>query len=233
MNMPSKTPRAAPARLSIGLAATRLAAALHTGDLLFVASDEQRAEAVAAALAAAAPEAVVIHCPSSDALPGDRTPASPGNVGKRLAALRRVRLFQGQEDRAPLALITTAEAAARLYPVPASLDAAPPTLGVGQSIDTAALEGTLIEIGYFADDRVDEPGEMAIRGQVIDLFPADAGLPARIAFEDGKIVSIRAYVPSPRSAGTRSNGWRSAAWPSRRWHCRTARPCSIMCPVPR
>ena len=193
--------RAAPLRLSIGLAATRLAQALAAGDVLFVASDEQRAEAVAAALAAASPGAAVIHCPSSDALPGDRAPASPGNVGQRLAALRRLRLLQGQKERAPLALVTTAEAAARLYPTPASFDAAPPTLAVGQGIDLAALEISLLEIGYFADDRVDEPGEMAIRGQVIDLFPADAGLPARIAFEEGRIVSIRAYDPVTQTGG--------------------------------
>ena len=37
---------------------------------------------------------------------------------------------------------------------------------------------TLEAIGYFADDRVDEPGEMALRGQVLDVFPADAGAAA-------------------------------------------------------
>jgi len=198
--------RSAPARrsigpLSIGLATARIAAALHSGDVIVVASDEQRAEAIAAALAAATPDASVIHCPSSDALPGDRAPASPGNVGKRLAALRRLRLLHGEAERPRLALVTTAEAAARLYPTPASFDAAPPTLTVGQRFDPAALEATLGEIGYFADDRVDEPGEMAIRGQVIDLFPADAGLPARIAFEDDRIVSIRAYDPATQTGG--------------------------------
>ena len=187
--------------LSIGLATARIAAALHSGDVIVVASDEQRAEAIAAALAAGVPEASVIHCPSNDALPGDRAPASPGNVGKRLAALRRLRLLHGEAERPRLALVTTAEAAARLYPTPTSFDAAPPTLTVGQHFDPVALEATLAEIGYFADDRVDEPGEMAIRGQVIDLFPADAGLPARIAFEDDRIVSIRAYDPATQTGG--------------------------------
>lgn len=39
------------------------------------------------------------------------------------------------------------------------------------------LSAMLEDIGYVADDRVGEPGEMAVRGDVVDVFPADAGLP--------------------------------------------------------
>ena len=178
----------------IGVAATALADALVTGHVIFVASDEQRAEAVAAALQRAAPDAEVIHCPSSDALPGDAAPASPANVGRRVAALRRAR--QASLDGARrIALVTTAEAAASAVSPPTRFDAAPPAIALGDQLDVEAFAATLESIGYFADDRVDEPGEMAVRGQVIDLFPADASLPARIELEDGRIVAIRAYDP--------------------------------------
>jgi len=181
--------------IPVGAAAAALADALDSGHIMFVASDEQRAEAVAIALQCAAPEAEVVHCPSSDALPGDAAPASPANVGRRVAALRRVR--QASLDGArTIALVTTAEAAANAVSAPEGFDAAPPALTVGDALDADAFTATLEEIGYFADDRVDEPGEMAVRGQVIDLFPADASLPARIEIEDGKIVAIRAYDPA-------------------------------------
>ncbi len=188
---PSSAARAAP----IGVVATRLATALEQGDVLFIAADEQRAEAVAAALRCAAPDAQILHSPSSDALPGDTGAASPSNVGRRVAALRAARLAQGAKDRPALALITTAEAAASAYPPPSEFDRAPPALNIGESIDTATFAATLEEIGYFADDRVDEPGEMAVRGQVIDLFPADAQSPVRVELDEGRIIAIRSYDP--------------------------------------
>jgi len=180
---------------SVGQVVVTIAEALAAQDVMFVASDEQRAEAVAQALRCATSEAVVIHCPSSDALPGDAAPASPANVGRRVAALRRLREAQASNERSRIALITTAEAAACAFPPPAAFDAAPPALTVGDELNFETLAAALEDIGYFADDRVDEPGEMAVRGQVVDLYPADASFPTRIEVEDGKIIAIRIYDP--------------------------------------
>ena len=180
---------------SVGVAAARTAEALTDGHAMLVALDEQRAEALAAALAAAAPDATVIHMPSSDALPGDSAEASPGNTGRRVAALRRLRRLREAGEGAPIALVTTAEAAARLFLAPEAFDARPPRLAIGDPLDLAAFAETLEEIGYVADDRVDEPGEMAVRGQVVDIFPADAPLPARVEVAESAIASIRHYDP--------------------------------------
>ena len=171
--------------------AARAAVLLADGDALVIVADEQRAQGVAAALAAAAPAVRVVHLPSSDALPGDSSPASPGNTGQRVAALRAV--FCAREQEARVALVTTAEAAARLQPPPAAFDRAPPIVMVGKPLDAEAFAATLLDIGYVADERVDEPGEMAVRGQVIDIFPADAEQPARIELADGAIIAIRRY----------------------------------------
>jgi transcription-repair coupling factor (superfamily II helicase) len=45
------------------------------------------------------------------------------------------------------------------------------------------------------DDRVDEIGEAAIRGQVVDLFPASSRSPHRIDHADGRVEAIRIYDP--------------------------------------
>ncbi len=79
-----ETSRTNAAHASVGILAVTLADALANEDVMFIASDEQRAEALAAALRVAALEAIVIHCPSSDALPGDSAPASPATVGRRV-----------------------------------------------------------------------------------------------------------------------------------------------------
>lgn len=179
----------------VGVVATRLAEALQSGDVVYIALDEQRAEAVAAALQAAAPEAQVAHSPSSDALPGETGAASPSNVGRRVAAFRAARMAQQRKDGPPLAFITTAEAAATGYPAPAVFDQAPPLVAVDDELDLASFADMLESIGYFADDRVDEPGEMAAHGQVIDLFPADSPNPFRIEVDGGRVGAIRRYDP--------------------------------------
>ncbi|MET0241265.1 MAG: DEAD/DEAH box helicase [Sphingobium sp.] len=180
-----------------------LAEQLTANDVAFVCDDDQQAESLAAALAAMVPQHPVIFLPSSDALPGDRAPASPANIGRRIAALRQLRMLQAGQNRPPLACIFSGEAAARRYPPPAAFDLAPPCLQDGDILDMVRLEAELLEIGYIADDRVDEPGEVAVRGDVIDIFPADAGLPARIEIADGRIVGLRSYDPvSQRSVDT-------------------------------
>jgi transcription-repair coupling factor (superfamily II helicase) len=176
----------------VGAVATRLADAIAGNAALFIAIDEQRALAVAGALRAASPDALIVHVPSSDALPGDRAPPSPANAGRRATALH---LLRQRDCKRPVCLVTTVEAAIRLYPSPASFDVAPPRLQVGDAIDATELSDALTEIGYVHDDRVDEPGEMALRGEVIDLFPADAEAPCRIELGESRIVAIRTFDP--------------------------------------
>ncbi|WP_236554736.1 helicase-related protein [Novosphingobium sp. 9U] len=158
-----------------------------------MARDEPRAREVAQALQAAAGEHRIVFCPGSDALPGDQSPPTPANAGQRTSALRALRLAQEGAEAGHTALVTTGESCARLYARPATYDTAPPILACGDKLDAAELTGMLEEIGYFADERVDEPGEFAMRGNVIDIYPADAGGPRRIEVAEGAIVSIRPY----------------------------------------
>ena len=120
-------------------------------------------------------------------------PPTPASASRRSQRLRAV---QAQADRPRLACILSGEAAAQRYAPPEQFDAAPPGLSVGEAIDVEAFAQELEQIGYIADDRVDEPGEVAIRGDVIDIFPADAGGPVRIEIADGTIAAIRSYDPA-------------------------------------
>jgi transcription-repair coupling factor (superfamily II helicase) len=63
-------------------------------------------------------------------------------------------------------------------------------------VDLRDLFRQLEGLGYLADDRVDEPGEAALRGQVLDVYPADADLPLRIEAQDGVVTAIRTYNPA-------------------------------------
>ncbi|UVO50095.1 DEAD/DEAH box helicase [Sphingomonas sp. SUN019] len=182
--------------MNIAFIATRIADTLKTDDIVYLADDQQVAEALSAAVQALVPGGLVYHVGSSDALPGDVAPASPANAGHRVATLRALRLVQQNKSRARIACIMSGEAAAHRYPRPEAFDTAPPVLSVGDLIDGEQLAATIDALGYFADDRVDEPGEMAIRGDVIDIFPADAALPARIDIADNHVIAIRSYDPT-------------------------------------
>jgi transcription-repair coupling factor (superfamily II helicase) len=63
-------------------------------------------------------------------------------------------------------------------------------LRVGDPFGAPALEDFLRRSGYAFDDRVDDPGEAALRGQVTDVFPTGADQPVRIDFNDGRITQI-------------------------------------------
>ncbi|MBW6528934.1 DEAD/DEAH box helicase [Sphingomonas sp. RHCKR7] len=184
-------------QLGAAESAAALAELLGERDLFVATVDEARGLSLAHVLAAAMPDACVIFCPGSDALPGEKAAASPANVGQRVSALRRLRLLTKAKGKRPrVACVTTGEALARAYPTPAAFEAEPPTVRRGAELDLAALYDELIAIGYVADERVDEPGEVALRGHVLDVFPADAPQPLRIEVADGTIVGLRSYDPA-------------------------------------
>ncbi|TCP37053.1 helicase-related protein [Sphingomonas sp. BK235] len=184
-------------QLGVAESAAALAELLGERDLFVATVDEARGLSLTHALAAAMPAACVIFCPGSDALPGEKAAASPANVGQRVSALRRLRLLTKKKGKRPrLACVTTGEALARAYPPPAAFEAEPPTVKRGAPLDLARLYDELIAIGYVVDERVDEPGEVALRGQVLDVFPADAPQPLRIEVAEGKVVGLRSYDPA-------------------------------------
>lgn len=186
-------PVAARRECAVGVAVARIAEALVKKNVLAVIAGDYRARDIYAALQGASPEAQVIFFPPSDALPGDAQPPTAANTGLRMAALRRARQLAKPRSRGRVACITTAEAASEMLPDPETFDGALSTYAVGGRLDQDAFASALRQIGYFDDDRVDEPAEFAIRGKVIDIFPADAPKPVRIETVDGVIIRIREF----------------------------------------
>ena len=182
----------ASARLGTAEIAVALAEVLSDGGLIFAAEAEAEAIAVAQALSVAAPDAAVILLPESDALSGDEGSASPANIGRRNAALTRLRELVEQK-RGRAALIATAEAFAYAYPAPRDVGTEPLSVALGAAIELTDLLASATALGYVEDDRVDEPGEVALRGQVLDIFPAQNEGPIRVEVIDCKVVGIRSY----------------------------------------
>ncbi|WP_228242616.1 helicase-related protein [Porphyrobacter sp. GA68] len=177
----------------MGAKVLRIMRSMGNGPVLYLCDDDAEAEGLAAVVAALLADAAVVHLPASDTLPGDDAPASPANVGHRVAALRRLRRLSCEGRLDDTIVVTTGEAAGRRYLAPEAFDAQPPGIGVGDPIDPDQFREEAVALGYFEDNRVDEPGEIAIRGEVIDLYPADAGGPVRIDLAEGQIAAIHQF----------------------------------------
>ena len=173
--------------------ALRLASAMaHAkGDIIYVASSERRAEETARALAGFAPQADILFLPAWDCLPYDRAPPSSEVMGQRMSVLRRC-LTPSKRARI---LVLAPEALVQKLPPADVVRNTVFSLKSGADFDRQAFEDFALLTGYRIDDRVDEPGEVALRGNVVEVFPADAQAPVRITDMDGTIQSMQRYDP--------------------------------------
>ncbi|KAB1070236.1 helicase-related protein [Methylobacterium planeticum] len=171
------------------LAVALLDLARSARPLVHVARDTRRLERLAALLRALAPEQGVAIYPEWDCLPFDRASPSRGVMGARTGVMR----WLTDDAARPDLVLTTAPALIQRVPPAATWAGAHLELRVGDAIDPQEVVAELRRLGYIEDDRVDEPGEVALRGRVIDVFPAAAPRPCRIEHDDRRITAIRSY----------------------------------------
>ena len=180
-------PPTAPA--TSGLLAVRILDwARGSAGLVYVASSERRADEIGRVLRGLAPEAEILVFPPWDCLPYDRASPSREIMGRRTAVLRRLAEGAG----API-LVTTPDALVQRVPPREVWADASYAFRTGDRLDMAALESFCRRAGYTIDHRVDEAGEIAIRGQVVDIFPAGAAAPYRLEHAEETITAIRCY----------------------------------------
>ncbi|MEG9526654.1 MAG: DEAD/DEAH box helicase [Hyphomicrobiales bacterium] len=159
--------------------------------VVHVARDARRLEDLAATLRALDPDAQVAVYPEWDCLPFDHASPSRATMGARAAVMR----WLTDRDALPDFVLTTAPALVQRVPPPETWATARVTLRVGDPLDVAAVTADLKRLGYILDERVDEPGEIAVRGRTVEVFPAAAPRPCRIEHAEGRVTAIRSYDP--------------------------------------
>ncbi len=139
------------------------------------------------------PEAVLFF-PSNDARPYERMAADPGVVAQRLRVLEALRRWTPDGVAPPLVV-----AAARAVAEPTlSPDAFAQTCQVvrrGMPFPVEQVSRQWIEWGYLPAKVVEEPGEFARRGGIVDIFPPTAPLPLRIELFGDVVDSLRQFDP--------------------------------------
>jgi transcription-repair coupling factor (superfamily II helicase) len=186
-----------------GVDAAALAEAARTrgGVTLFVARDETRAAAFEAAAKFFAPELATLRLPAWDTLPYDRISPAPSVAAQRCAALAH--LARRDEHAAPLLVIATASAVAQRVPPRKRIGEATLAVDVGAETEIPVLEGYFNVNGYARASTVRAPGEFAVRGGLIDVFPPGAAEPLRFDFFGDTLETIRSFDPETQISRTK------------------------------
>src|SRR5690348_9524808 len=176
------------------LALAEIARTTGGQDILHVARDGQRLERLQDGLRFFAPEREVLVFPAWDCLPYDRLSPHPDIVAERLETMAR--LATPKKPGAPARVILASVGAALQKVPPRSLYAeAAKVLRKGENVDVNALTKYLGENGYGRADTVMEPGEYAVRGGPLDLFPPGTNETLRLDLFADVLETIRSFDP--------------------------------------
>jgi transcription-repair coupling factor (superfamily II helicase) len=156
-----------------------------------VARDDARLAALAAGLAFFAPELPVLRFPAWDCLPYDRISPNAEIAAARMATLAAL----AEGFARPAVLLTTLGAATQRVPARATVRAASFTATVGGRVDVGALRDYLARMGFTQAPTVSEPGDFAIRGGLIDIYPPGAGGPVRLDLFGDVLDAARRFDP--------------------------------------
>lgn len=161
-----------------GMDAALVARELARGNpVIHIARDDRRMAAMRAALGFFAPTAAVLEFPAWDTTPYDRVSPAAGVMAARMAVLTA--LAHGAL-KGPFVLLTTLSAAMQRVPAREALRDAGFSAAVGDRMDEAALRAFLARMGFSQAPTVTEPGDFAVRGGIIDIFPPGESGPIRL-----------------------------------------------------
>lgn len=177
-----------PAGSSLALLLTQTARA-HSGPVVMIARDSHTARNLEDELRVFAGDLPVLHFPDWETLPYDLFAPHPEIVSQRIATLYRLPGIQRGVLVVPVATLMQ-----RLSPR-SHIAGFGLSLARGQRFDLAAEQRRLESSGYRHVPQVNEPGDFAVRGALIDIFPMGANEPYRVELFDEDIESIRSFDP--------------------------------------
>ncbi len=149
--------------------------------------------------------------PRHDTLPFDRFSPQPFLVSQRMEVLHRLdeaaRAAAGEAvaspDESPPIVVAPRSALSLRVPARDVLRQSTHRISVGQSLDRDVLVARLVGLGYQRMALVEEPGEVAVRGDIIDVFPPQLATPVRIELWGDEVDSIRSFDAASQRSQTK------------------------------
>jgi len=160
--------------------------------VLHIARDDKRLAATEAALRFFAPDMPVLRFPAWDCLPYDRVSPNPDISAARMATLAAL----VHQMPSSFVLLTTMGAATQRVPAREVLRDAAFTARVGGRVNEEALRNFLVRMGFSQAPTVTEPGDYAIRGGIIDIYPPGEGGPVRLDLFGDMLDGARRFDPA-------------------------------------
>ncbi len=199
IDFPVRPGRVEIAGAPVGLDARVLGDLIGAGrTVLHIARDDARMAALTEALAFFHPGLDILTLPAWDCLPYDRVSPNGEVVSRRIATLAAL----ASPGPRPQAVITTINAALQRLPKRTLFADKAFIAAVGGKLVVRDLVDFLGGNGYSRADTVREPGEFAVRGGIIDLFPPGTDEPLRLDLFGDTLESIRTFDPmTQRSRG--------------------------------
>ena len=164
------------------------------GPQIFVCRDDARMARFRACVSFFSPQLELVTLPAWDCLPYDRVSPHRDILARRIAALTRL-IERQPEDEAPCLLVTTVSAVIQRLPPRAAFRGRVLARAAGETLAPDELNAFLAGNGYLRADSVSEPGEFAVRGGLVDVFPPTAVQPLRLDFFGDELESIRSFDP--------------------------------------
>ena len=172
--------------------------------LAVICRDGQRMASLSRSLAFFGPDILTMEFPAWDCLPYDRVSPNASVVAQRMTALSRLARVKGRDK--PSVLLTTVNAA--LQRVPAREFVATHALSVapGNVIGMASIVSWLELNGFTRASTVREPGDYAVRGGILDLYPPGMDMPVRFDFFGDALETIRTFDAQTQLSETQLRG---------------------------
>ncbi|MEM6312002.1 MAG: transcription-repair coupling factor, partial [Pseudomonadota bacterium] len=161
------------------------------GPVLHIARDDKRLAAMQAALRFFAPDMPVLVFPGWDCLPYDRVSPNADISAQRMATLAAL----VHEMPKQFVLLTTLNAATQRVPERSLLKEAAFSARVNHRVDEAGLRAFLVRMGFVQAPTVMEPGDYAIRGGIIDIYPPGDLGPVRLDLFGDVLDGARRFDP--------------------------------------
>jgi len=163
--------------------------------LIYVARDGARMQNIATIIGQTLPTHPVLLFPAWDCLPYDRV--SPGTITtvSRMHTLAQLASDKTKEAIKGAIIVTTANAIVQKVLPREIVKTMSFHASTGKQVDSAALIEWATINGYMRVPTVRETGEFAVRGGLIDLFPAGRKNPLRFDFFGSTLESVRKFNP--------------------------------------
>ena len=165
--------------------------------VVHVCRDDARMARMVEAIHFFAPEVEVLRFPAWDCLPYDRVSPNPEIVAERVSTLTRLL----EPPKRPRILVTTVNAIVQKVPPPATFAGATLHLEKGGRVQPEVLAAFLEANGYHRTGTVMEHGEYAVRGGIVDLYPAGESDPVRLDLFGDEIEDMRRFDTASQRSG--------------------------------